>query len=100
MANKKIYWIEEKNQLLQLQRGISFNDVLTIIENKKVIDRKIHPNQDKYPGQQIFIIFFNDYIYYVPFVENEKEIFVKSIISSRKFNQFYKDLKNEKLSDE
>jgi uncharacterized DUF497 family protein len=87
--NKIIRWDEEKNQLLQLQRGVSFEEVLDKIESKEVIDRLMHPNKDKYPNQQIFVVEINDYIYYVPFVEDDKEIFLKTIIPSRKLAKEY-----------
>lgn len=43
-----------------------------------------HPNQEKYQGQKIYEVKFKEYIYLVPFVESEKEIFLKTIIPSRK----------------
>ncbi len=44
----------------------------------------MHPNQDKYPGQMISLVQVDDYVYLVPFVETESEIFLKTIIPSRK----------------
>lgn len=87
--NKIVRWDEEKNQLLQLQRNVSFEEVLDRIENGQIIDRLAHPNKDKYPKQQIFVVEIDDYIYYVPFVENDKEIFLKTIIPSRKLAKEY-----------
>lgn len=86
---KTIVWNEEKNQLLKLQRNISFDDILEKIKLGEIIARKTHPNTKKYPNQQIFIFAINDYICYVPFVENETEIFLKTIIFSRKLNKEY-----------
>ena len=83
MNLKQIKWNEEKNQLLKLQRGISFDEVLEQIEGGKILGRKIHPNSDKYSNQEIFIIEIRSYIYYVPFIENDSEIFLKTIIPSR-----------------
>lgn len=87
--NKIIRWDEEKNQLLQLQRGVSFEEILDKIESKELIDRFMHPNKARYPNQQIFVVEIKDYIYYVPFVENDKEIFLKTIIPSRKLAKEY-----------
>ena len=42
------------------------------------------PNQDKDPGQMISVVEVDDYVYLVPFVETESEIFLKTIIPSRK----------------
>jgi hypothetical protein len=51
----------------------------------------------KYPNQRIFIIDIEDYIYLVPFVEDEKSMFLKTIIPSRKMtkNICLEDPKNE-----
>ncbi len=86
---KLIRWNEEKNQLLKIQRGVGFEDILEIIEDEKILGRKKHQNQEKYPNQQIFVVRIKKYIYYVPFVENNKEIFLKTIIPSRKLTIEY-----------
>lgn len=94
--NKVIRWDEEKNQLLQLQRYVSFEEVLEKIVNGEIIGRRIHPNTEKYPNQQIFVLEINSYIWYVPFVETDEEIFLKTIIPSRKLNKEFGGKKNEK----
>lgn len=89
MSNKEIKWNEEKNQLLKMQRGIDFEDVLNEIEAGRILGQKVHPNSEKYPNQEIFILKLKGYVCYVPFVETEDEIFLKSIIPSRKLNKIY-----------
>ncbi len=97
MSRKLIKWNEEKNQLLKIQRGIGFDQILEKIESGNIEGRKAHPNLAKYPNQQIFIIEIDNYIYYVPFIETEDELFLKTIIPSRKLTRKYKgDTKNEK----
>lgn len=59
---------------------------LVKIENRDVID--ILDNA-LYPNQKIFVLEIDDYIYLVPFVENESEVFLKTIIPSRKFTKKY-----------
>ncbi|QSZ42378.1 toxin [Sulfurimonas aquatica] len=86
--SKRILWNEEKNQLLQLQRGVSFDEVLKQIEYGNILGRKVHPSE-QYPNQEIFIIRLRDYVYYVPFVEDDEKIFLKTIIPSRKLNKIY-----------
>lgn len=93
---KVIRWDEEKNQLLQLQRDVGFEQVLEKIANGEIIGRRLHPNTDKYPNQQIFLLEINGYIWYVPFVETDEEIFLKTIIPSRKLTKEIGDKKNEK----
>lgn len=86
---KPIRWNEEKNQLLLLQRDICFEQIIDKIAVGDILDRKIHPNAIKYPHQQIFVFDIDGYIHYVPFVENEDEIFLKTIIPSRKLTKTY-----------
>ena len=86
---KKINWDIDKNNELQTERGISFEVVTHYIEQGKVVDIMEHPNKDKYPNQKIFLININNYIYLVPFVENNEEIFLKTIIPSRKATKKY-----------
>ncbi len=85
----KIEWNPEKDKLLRLTRGVSFSDVLYHIENDDILDILQHPNQKAYPGQKCFIIEIDQYVYYVPFVETEERIFLKTIIPSRKYTKLY-----------
>lgn len=93
---KSIKWDANKNLLLKDERGISFEDVIFYIENEKIIDVITHPNKSKYPNQKIFVIQINDYMYLIPFVENDHEIFLKTIIPSRKASKKYEGENYEK----
>ena len=53
------------------------------------IDTLDHPNQERYSGQQIHVIDMEGYVYLVPFVETGDEVFLKTIISSRKATKCY-----------
>ena len=86
---KYFSWNNEKNQLLKTERNISFEEVVFHIEKKQVLDIVEHPNQEKYKGQKMFIININNYAYLVPFIESEEEIFLKTIIPSRKATKKY-----------
>jgi hypothetical protein len=44
---------------------------------------------DKYPNQKMLIVNINNYAYIVPFVRDEKYIFLKTIIPSRKMTKKY-----------
>ena len=89
-------WNSEKNILLKEERGISFEQVVLHIENGDLIDVISHTNKNKYPHQKILIIKIKSYIYAVPFVEKNKERFLKTIIPSRKLTKKYLGAKNEK----
>ena len=70
------HWNKDKNEQLQQERGVSFEDVVDAINNGQLIDTIKNPNSDKYPNQSTFIINFKDYVYCVPFVESESTIFL------------------------
>jgi len=86
---KYLNWNSEKNELLKKERGISFEIMAFQIEVRNILDVIDHPNPDKYPGQRIFVIDFEEYAYLVPFVENDDEVFLKTIIPSRKATKDY-----------
>lgn len=82
-------WNNEKNIKLKKERNISFENIVYEIANWWLIDIMDHPNNIKYPNQKIFIIKHNSYIYIVPFIEDNWEIFLKTIIPSRKLTKKY-----------
>lgn len=89
MVSKVFRWNPDKNTQLLVERGVGFEEVLQAINNGKLLDIISHPNPEKYPSQQVFVIEINQYVYLVPFVENEQEIFLKTIIPSRKMKKLY-----------
>jgi len=89
MNMKYFSWNEEKNELLKEERQLSFEDVVFYIEQGFLLDVLEHPNQEKYQGQKIFVVQIDEYAYLVPFVEDEREIFLKTIIPSRKATRKY-----------
>ncbi|NOT48542.1 MAG: BrnT family toxin [Acidobacteria bacterium] len=92
---KTYAWNPDKNELLRKERGISFEDVVFHIEAGDALDIFAHPNQSKYPRQQIIVVCVEDYVYLVPFVENDFEIFLKTIIPSNKATKQYLGDENE-----
>ena len=98
--NKQIRFSAEKNALLKVERGVGFEDVILAIEMGQVLDDLKHPNTEKYPNQSIFIIFITikNYVYLVPYVEDETTLFLKTIIPSRKLNKRYNKVGNNEKS--
>lgn len=82
-------WDDAKNAKLRKERGIGFEDVVFHIERGDLLDILEHPNPDRYPGQRIFVVRREDYVYLVPFVEDEQTVFLKTIIPSRKATRQY-----------
>jgi len=90
--NKLINWNEEKNTKLKIERGIGFETIFSLIEEGLIIDIRENPN---YPNQKYYFFIVDDYVYCVPVVETENEIFLKTIFPSRKFTKELKDNKHE-----
>ena len=86
---KPINWNATKNQQLISERGISFEDIVFYLQQGALLDDVEHPNNDRYPSQRVFVINIDDYAYLVPYVENRKEIFLKTVIPSRKATKIY-----------
>ncbi len=93
---KYFNWDIAKNKKLKEERNISFEDVLFSIKDGKILDLLEHPNKEKYKGQKLLIVEINDYAYLVPYIESEKELFLKTIIPSRKATKKYLRKKNGK----
>ena len=88
-------WNIEKNEKLKVERGISFEQIAMHIERGDVLDILDHPNQKRYPNQQLLVFEINSYAYLVPFVEDKNSKFLKTIIPSRKATRDYLGGKNE-----
>lgn len=86
---KRFNWNTEKNEQLRVERGISFEEILFHIQNGDILDILEHPNQNKYGGQRILVVAVAEYAHLVPFVEDDKEVILKTIIPSRKATKKY-----------
>lgn len=92
MHKETIYnYSAQKNESLIEQRGISFDDIIFYIKEGCLLDIIEHPNKDKYPNQQMYVVKVDRYIYIVPFIieEGGKSIFLKTIFPSRKATKHY-----------
>lgn len=88
-------WSDLKNSKLKAERLVSFEDVLTAIDEGKVLDRIEHPNKLRYGNQKVLVVEIDDYAYLVPYVEDDTKIFLKTIIPSRRATKKY--LRGEQL---
>ncbi len=86
---KALRWSPEKNEILKADRGISFERVVVAIEGGGLLDILAHPNQDRYPKQRVLVVACDNYVYLVPFVEEEDYFFLKTVIPSRKATRDY-----------
>ena len=84
-------WSTEKNQRLIEQRGVSFESVISALEQGGLLDVLDHPNQDRYPGQMIYVVESDRHIHLAPFVTPADDTrFLKTIIPSRKATKAYR----------
>jgi len=82
-----IIWDDDKNQKLQNERSISFDEISEIILRKEYLD--ILKNSSR-SNQQIFVVKINSYIYSVPFIIDEQSnIVLKTAFPSRKLHKKY-----------
>ena len=86
---KYFAWDDTKNAKLRTERGIGFEEIVFHVERGDLLDILVHPNPERYGGQRIFVVRREDYVYLVPFVEDEQTVFLKTIIPSRKATKQY-----------
>jgi len=79
-----IRWNEEKNALLKHQRGVSFEEVASIIEAGEELDMLPHPVRS---NQRILVVRIHGYA--VPFIQTETGLFLKTIYPSRELQKQY-----------
>ena len=86
---KYFTWDGAKNEKLKAERGVGFEEILFLIGHSHLLDIIEHPNQELYGGQRIFVVQREDYVYLVPFIEEERVIVLKTIFPSRKATRRY-----------
>ena len=85
---KPVEWSREKNGWLKKNRSICFEDVVAAIESGNLLATERNPSK-RYPHQQIYVVRMKAYVYTVPFVEDEKKIFLKTVFPSNKYAKKY-----------
>jgi len=88
-------WDPAKNEWLKAERGISIEMILFHLSQGDVWRFADHPDQDMYPGQKIYFVIVEGYIYLVPHVIEKNYIFLKTVIPSRKATRDYKKEQKE-----
>ena len=70
---------------------VSFESVVSAIDLGGLVDVLDHPNQVRYPGQMIYVVNIEQYLYLVPFATaTDGTRFLKTIIPSRKAMRDYR----------
>ena len=81
---KYFNWSHEKNELLKAERGISFEEIMLLIESGHILGIEENPART---NQKIYILEIENYAFVVPFVKNQNEIFLKTAFPSRKYTK-------------
>jgi hypothetical protein len=81
-VDKEPKWNALKSERLKKVRGVSFEDIL----KTKFIKLGDHHNRD---DQRLMFFEYRKQVWVVPFVENEKERFLKTLYPSRKHTKLY-----------
>jgi uncharacterized DUF497 family protein len=85
----KYEWDPQKNEWLKKERNISFEKIVFHLSQGDVWRVADHPDQENYPGQRIYFVVVENYIYLVPHVVENDYVFMKTIIPSRKATKVY-----------
>ena len=80
---KPVRWNTLKSERLKKTRGVSFEE----ISSAKMVDIKDHPSR---ANQKIMLFDYKGYIWLVPFVETDEEIFLKTLYPSRQYTKIYR----------
>jgi hypothetical protein len=74
----------DKNDWLKRERGISFEQIIALIESGKLIHVGAQPDKEKYPNQLLYEVDVDGYVYVVPLVKDGRTLVLKTIYPSRK----------------
>ncbi|OGV27165.1 MAG: hypothetical protein A3F18_07050 [Legionellales bacterium RIFCSPHIGHO2_12_FULL_37_14] len=91
---KYFEWDDNKNKKLIDERGIGFEEVVVAIQDGCLLGI-VKGKETKFSHQRVFVVFIDGYTYAVPFVEDERKIFLKTIYPSRILHKQYRGEKNE-----
>ena len=80
---KPMEWNLLKSRRLKKTRGVSFEEVI----GYRLLSVKRHPKRH---GQQLMLFEHNGYIWVVPYIEDDKKLFLKTLFPSRKLTKLYK----------
>lgn len=74
----------DKNTWLIRERGISFEQIIALIESGHLVQVLEHHDRERYPNQLLYEVDVGGYIYVVPVLRDHQTLFLKTIYPSRK----------------
>ena len=72
-----------KSERLKRTRGVSFEELL----QARFVDVRRHPTKAE---QKLMLLEHEGYIWVIPYIETERERFLKTLYPSRKYTKLYK----------
>ena len=81
---KKSAWLKARSE----RGGVGFEECVVLIEAGQILDSIDNPSSN-HPYQKAFVLEIGGYVYLVPYVETDEEIFLKTVYPSRKFTEIY-----------
>lgn len=90
-------WDPKKNHFLKTTRKISFEAVVVHLGRGDLWRVADHPDQTQYPGQRLFFVVIDSYVYIVPFEIRDEAIWLVTIIPSRKATKEYRKEKADEI---
>lgn len=84
-----VSWSDEKNDELIKRYGFGFERVLVALAEDGFLDDREHTNTVKYGNQRQLVVCIENYAYIVPYVEDDVQVFFKTMFPSRKATKQY-----------
>lgn len=84
-------WDSAKDAWLQQVRRISFDDVKYHLTSREPLGDIQNPNQERYPGQRLYIIRINNLAWVVPYRRTARYVFLYTAYPSEKFTRMYRE---------
>ncbi len=81
-------WSHAKNLILQSERNLAFEDVVTAIEDGRLLADVQHPGRGR-EHQRILIVEIGEFVCSVPYVREGDVMFLKTVYRNSKFQRMY-----------
>ena len=82
-------WMPDKDEWLRRNRGVSFDDVVYHLEHGGFLADIPHPNRERHPGQRLYVVHIDEYVYLVPFYRDGDVESLRTVYPSRKYTRDY-----------
>ena len=84
-------WDSEKNKKLLAERGLSFENIVAVIEQYGALDDIENPSAN-FPHQRALVVAIDTYAVLVPYVTDGETKFLKTAFPSRRATKLYLNL--------